>query len=525
MKSDIKNRASVVNGVDNNRYGAVVMASDFNEQIRLGAIRWLHSIDLDQHSKTYGVADREYWAWKTKDFSDCTHQGGISGFLDASKLISTDTMFLTKVISAVIRGTAFLQRSNGSFDEAYPYESSFAGTGIVVFNLLYSYFRYQELFTYETTEILRDIVRSALVFLDVTPETHGVISNHLCTAILAKRLSNRFLSLDEAQEETTAFLQLQHSKEGWFPEYGGADPGYQTLLNHYLTASLFCGIFDTEIQSSLEKSISFIHSFCFPDGSFSGEIGSRGTSIFYPSGAWYCRDRSFYPSNMFKWFSELHSHYLGCVSPTSVDSGDFIAVFNSWSLAGMLSRTTGASLSDPTVNYFKGNLVHFHDANLIVHRSQSKHFALSLMNGAIRLVERNEAGKWRDKSITSFVCKRQSTQLGKASLSSVGKIELTLFSAPRKQRSNTPFTSIVIRISALMFFRFPKLQRILKKLLAHYVMQKHVKGTHSAVKITVDEHNGRIEIHVPENYSPRPYGFHSHMASANTFDERAISGN
>jgi hypothetical protein len=73
------------------------------------------------------------------------------------------------------------------------------------------------------------------------------------------------------------------SEEGWFPEYDGADPGYQTLCLYYLTQIYQINPTDA-LKDALDKAIKFIAHFLHPDGSFGGEYGSRRTAIFYPGG-------------------------------------------------------------------------------------------------------------------------------------------------------------------------------------------------------------------------------------------------
>ncbi|HEY9745455.1 MAG TPA: hypothetical protein V6C99_04490, partial [Oculatellaceae cyanobacterium] len=255
----------------------------FLAQVRMGAWRWLHALDLDPASRTFGVADREYWAWKVKDFPNGTWQGGIAGFLDVSPELGLSTTQLIKIVSAVVQGSQRIQRRDGSFEEAYPLESSYCVTALVLFNLLYAWECYPQYFEPETQASLTVIVEKGLRFLETTPETHGIISNHLATGVMALTLARRFLKQPDAERDISQFLVLQQ-EEGWFPEYGGADPGYQTLLNYYLLAGNRI-LQRADIAEALTRSLRFVSYFAFPDGSFAGEVGHRGTSIFYPAGS------------------------------------------------------------------------------------------------------------------------------------------------------------------------------------------------------------------------------------------------
>ena len=73
------------------------------------------------------------------------------------------------------------------------------------------------------------------------------------------------------------------SGEGWFPEYEGSDPGYQTLCLYYL-AKIYHLHPDSQLKTALERAVEFLSWFAHPDGTFGGEYGSRRTAIFYPGG-------------------------------------------------------------------------------------------------------------------------------------------------------------------------------------------------------------------------------------------------
>ena len=64
------------------------------------------------------------------------------------------------------------------------------------------------------------------------------------------------------------------SSEGWFSEYEGADPGYQSLCTHYL-ADVHLIRRDLGLLQPLTSSIRFLWHFANPDGSFGGHYGSR----------------------------------------------------------------------------------------------------------------------------------------------------------------------------------------------------------------------------------------------------------
>ena len=74
------------------------------------------------------------------------------------------------------------------------------------------------------------------------------------------------------------------TNEGWFREYGGADIGYDSLTQSYLSLIHFRSghILAGEMA---KKSLSFLQHFLHKDGSVGGEFGSRNTEYFILTGA------------------------------------------------------------------------------------------------------------------------------------------------------------------------------------------------------------------------------------------------
>jgi hypothetical protein len=116
----------------------------------------------------------------------------------------------------------------------------------------------------------------------------GRLSNHQALAALAARRAAR-LSGDRAlvlgaRERLETCLSWQHA-EGWFDEYGGADPGYQTLTLAFLSS--FRAEADDPVpglDEALARGAEFLAHFVHPDGTVGGEYGSRNTAQVLPSG-------------------------------------------------------------------------------------------------------------------------------------------------------------------------------------------------------------------------------------------------
>ena len=80
-------------------------------------------------------------------------------------------------------------------------------------------------------------LHKAADFLARSSEQHSLISNHLAGAALGLFKAGELFQENRYSDKGQSLLNLilkNQSSEGWFPEYGGADPGYQTLCMHYL---------------------------------------------------------------------------------------------------------------------------------------------------------------------------------------------------------------------------------------------------------------------------------------------------
>lgn len=486
--------------------------------VRDSTLRWLHQVCFVPHFKYEGVADREYWAWKTKDFANGTWQGGLAGFLDSLSLFDFNHLEIQKIISTVIKGTKKIQRSNGSFEEAYPLESSFAVTGLVLFYLSYAYLKHSELFPDESTRELISVGQKAAKFIQETPETHGIISNHLFTSYLALVMFRKVEGKTTLDENLINSLKKLQRTGGWFYEYNGADPGYQTLLNHYIFSAQ--EVMGPILNDCLKKSLKFVDNFFMPDGTFAGEIGARGTSILYPSGI---IDTSQWENSILhiKQYLSNESH----LNPLYVDQGNFVPVYCSWASMYFFFKTknndhlhTHPSHTEKEIGIHK-----IGDSGLLKFQSKQTVGIVNTKTGAIRMNKLiNE--KWVDASVVSLERDNfEQSQVGKVKNLTYDQctIEIEiLFSAP-KERYNNTFSATALRLISYTIFYCPPLQRLIKKILAYSVMGQNKPPTGDSMQIRIHIQNGKIEIS-GESAKIRKFGFFQHMASANTFQRRAL---
>ena len=266
----------------------------YKQQILNGLPRILSELDRDTMSYSFGSFDREYWSWATKDFSNIDLQRAIYPLTliylnDFEGNRYHGRQKLLKWILGAVNFWIQQQKSDGSFDHHYPNEYSFVGVAFTLYEIAEAFRAFMEAgteFPKEFHETWLNAMKHAASFIMKHDESHAFISNHRAGAACA--LYCMFLITDENQYQTRAFelmkrIRDNQSSEGWYLEYSGADPGYQTLDTYY-QANFYRLTGDSETLERLRSSLKFLIYFFHPDGSVGGEYGSRNCPLYYPSG-------------------------------------------------------------------------------------------------------------------------------------------------------------------------------------------------------------------------------------------------
>ena len=252
--------------------------------------RLLSLLDRNPFSPTYGCFDRDYWHYRTlADFPSATYQQGslAMALLYTSDLDGSIYYQNPKVKDYALAAMLFwskVQRRDGSFDEWYPNEHSYVATAFTTYAVSEAY-RLLSALPDETIpeQVLPSLIRAGKWLC--THEDREVL-NHTAGAVAALHnihvLTGDDTFLRGLQRQKEVMLSRQ-SKEGWFYEYNGADPGYLSLSVDYL-AKYFSSSGDQDILESLESAVNFMVRFLHPDGSYGGEYGSRNTRYLMPHG-------------------------------------------------------------------------------------------------------------------------------------------------------------------------------------------------------------------------------------------------
>jgi hypothetical protein len=437
--------------------------------------RLLGLYDLDPESATFGLGDRDHWGWKLKDYNNAALQGGVcaislliaSGKLDASHAN-------LKIVDAILTASARLLHGNGGVDEAYPYESSWCGTATLAFQFARS------------LEVLGDRIPNAARhretlqrmarFLADHRETHGIISNHLATGAAALGLVAGF----EAASQWIVDEILRHqSPDGWFREYDGADPGYQTLCTYYL-AEILLRKPDPKLEQAIGKSLEFLSYCVHPDGTLGGEYGSRNTEVYYPAGLELLAPRfplaASIADRMARSLSEGRS-----VPLASADAGNFVVLFESYARAATAPGTTSTA---PLPCDEAAAHRHFPDAGIVFHATDRLYTVINARKGGVcKVFDRRDGRLLLDDG--GFVGSlddgsRVSTQMIHADGAvtvDASKVELRAPFFVMLHRQMTPWTLTALRMLNLTWMRIPPIGRWIKgRMVAALVTDRRTVG-------------------------------------------------
>lgn len=272
----------------------------------MGAERqWRSVLDAQMHSclkrimglccgnvaspRARGSFDRAWWAWRAKDMPNASLQYGVYPLALAWKYMEAPWGGSPALATAVCDGLEFwcaVQHRAGSFSQLMPNEHSFGTTAYTVGAVLEAV----RLMDGALPKDVESRVDAALVrageFLLGHGERYGVVANHIALfawgyhALHRRTGDERHLAAALAEEER--LLAAYDAREGWFLEYDGADPGYQTQCLQYMVRMQEEFGRRCMGEVAADSFVRFLQYFFHPDGSFGGVYGSRATSVVYP---------------------------------------------------------------------------------------------------------------------------------------------------------------------------------------------------------------------------------------------------
>lgn len=256
----------------------------YREYILKNAPKVLTQIDRDAHSKTYGSCDRNHWHLKIRDFTSAIlQQSGLFLAVLYDLEFEGNIFYHNKNVrdwaEATVRYWAEIQLKDGSFNEYYPWEHGFPPTAFSLFSSCEIYRRLQLHDTYLERKI---------------EKTARHLTNHIEKQALNQELASITALYDawlilkkdwikEGLEKKLSLVLKRRSKEGWFPEYEGADLGYLSVSLDMLAEYYYLSR-DKRVLGPLNDMVAFIQYFVHPDQTVGGEYGARNTTYFLPCG-------------------------------------------------------------------------------------------------------------------------------------------------------------------------------------------------------------------------------------------------
>ena len=310
-----------------------VKSKMYRNILKYNQLRLLNLFNLDKLSSKIGNGDRKFWAWKTIDFPNATFQSGVNALAVSIKLnIAIDKDLYLEIIDYAIKAIPSLTNKNHSLNEAFPNESSYCVTALVIYDTLYCIDLLKDEMGKNKVEEYFSIIEPLVNYLIKNKEQHAIISNHLATSaaalLLWEELTGKFKN---SYKNVLEIIYDNQSQEGWYKEYEGPDHGYQTLCINFLS-TIYIKTKDEYLKLSLQKSFKYLYNFIHPDGTIGGLYGSRNTEIVYPGGVSVLRDISDYAYFCFDSFGKGFKDGLSLL-PQDIDSDNFIPLLNSFALA------------------------------------------------------------------------------------------------------------------------------------------------------------------------------------------------
>lgn len=248
--------------------------------------RVLTLLDRHRFSRTYGCLDRNFWHYRTQDFPSGMYP---EYALALAHAYATDLPgspwrgepALRAWALAACRYAAQSAHADGSCDDYYPNERALGATAFAASAAAAAL----RLLDARPDDLVAFARKRALWLL--SRHESGTLSNHHALVALAGARAAAIGAGDDllplVRTRLQECLSWQHA-EGWFPEYEGADPGYQTLTLAFLSALRDeLPAPEPGLDAAIERGLAFAAHFLHPDGSYGGEYGSRNTCQVLPS--------------------------------------------------------------------------------------------------------------------------------------------------------------------------------------------------------------------------------------------------
>jgi len=415
--------------------------------------RLLGAVDRNPYRPTYGCLDRQFWHYRTAAFPSEMYQEGVLPLAIVYAMGLPGNRWhgdprVRELAVAAIRFAAQSCHADGSCDDYYPFERAM---GAAVFSLQAAAAAYQIL-RLDDPELVAWFERRAQWLM--RHDESGRLANHQALAALALFRVAQITAEPAYREAAKHRLQkvlAWQSDEGWFDEYGGADPGYQTVTIdclakiRSLTGDAALG---EMLDEPLRRAVAFARCFLHPDGSYAGEYGSRGTYHFYPHGMELLAAENTDAADLADGF--LQGLAAGKQAAFSDDRlfahrlGNLLEAYIDWSASrprqgatAGLSSSARRRRSDDTAGQAgsgtRAPVCYFPKARLMVRRSPSTHTVISAARGGV-------FKHFADGRVTTDAGLIVETSAGRVAVSQMHDLDSTVTAVSDSDLENARFT-------------------------------------------------------------------------------------
>jgi hypothetical protein len=426
----------------------------------------LGTLDREPLSPTWGSFDRDHWAWKFRDFPVILLQAGALPLAWLWRSPGPGNPWagngqVLQWILGALESVLARQHRNGAWDTVAPNSQDHGVTLAQCYTLATVARSLGDVCPEPLASRLSDALRRGTAFAARSDEDYAFISNHHALFALALLRAGRHLadeSLCRRADQVIDAIIAHQSGEGWYAEYGGPDPGYETLGLHYLAQ------FEQErpgaaLAQSLDRALEFAAQCIHPDGGVGGGYGSRHTMLWYPAGFEILAGRSAVARSIAV-FMRPRLEQGQVVTPRTVDAHNLPILLHSYGLAAAAAAGSASDLPpEPLPWQQPAPARHFPEAGLVVASTPSYVAICGLKKGGVltvfdrhreRLVHEDagyvaEAGRRRWAS--GLLGLTETSELEGEVARCVSRFGL----APRPVL--TPFNFLILRILNLTVFR------------------------------------------------------------------------
>lgn len=446
--------------------------------------RLLGLLDREAFSASAGSFDRSHWSWKFRDFPLTMLQTGITPLAMAWRFsfpgspYTGNPQLLAWIVSGMER-TLKLQHQDGAFDSVGPNTRDHGVTLAMVHCLAGASRLLGDALPSALRERLERSLRRACAFSARSGEDYAFISNHqalFAAAWLEAAEHTGDAGYRRRADEVLARILREQSPDGWYREYGGPDPGYESLGIHYL-AKCWQRTRSAELLASLRRSIEFFAHCVHPDGSVGGVYGSRHTQLYFPSGFEMLAAELPMAAAVAK-FIRARLERGNVLTPAASDAENLVPLLASYLDAALVSgpESTGPAAALPCETLAGSR--RFSDSGIAVMGAPGYYAVASGAKGGVCRIfsKHSERVAYEDAGYLASAAGRlwTSQRLGQSGGAGEGELLCTAQFSEVRQELPTAWKFVLLRLLNLTLFRSLRLGAWLRRrIIARLITSAH----------------------------------------------------